>query len=88
MTDPENLAFAMSLGVEFTEVAVTAIFVEQASDEDATGDERICFYVYPGDDDGEDALFGKGYTYYHAGEALAHAHKMASNYCVDEIVTC
>jgi hypothetical protein len=72
----------------YVEVEVTAIYVEQASDEDATGDERVCFYVYPGDDDGEDALFGKGYTYYNAGEALGAAHSMASRYCVEEVVTC
>ncbi len=34
-------------------MSTTAIYVDDGSEEDATGDEYRCWYVTPGDDDGE-----------------------------------
>jgi hypothetical protein len=69
----------------YTEIEVTAIFVESGSGEDSTGDEVRSYYVYPGNDDGEDALEGKGSFFGSRGAALDWAERLASNYCVTDI---
>lgn len=68
------------------EGAVTAVFVDDGSSFDSTGDEFRCWNVAAGDDDGE--YVGKPTECSSFEAAMELAWKLAETYDGVEVVTC
>ncbi len=75
----------MSKRETYDMAATTAIYVDDGSEEDATGDEYRAWYVTPGDDDGEPT--GKPIPCSSYDSAFALATDLAAKFGGVEVVT-